>query len=89
MNAVQRSAKLTLDSSGTLRGEVQEVRVGGRACTERHALLMKTNTRDQIKQIERLVADSLPTFHIVKAIVTNLHHNDQPFGFNYSLQAQN
>lgn len=85
MNGVQRSAKL--DSSGTLRGEVQEVRVGDRACTERPALLMTTNTRDQIKPIERLLGDSLPTFHIVKASVTNL--NDQPFGSNYSFEAPN
>jgi transglutaminase-like putative cysteine protease len=89
MNGVKRNGKLTLDSSGTLTGEVQEVRIGDRALTERRALLTTTNTSDQIKPIEVLLADSLPTFHIVKASVINLHQNDQPFGFNYSFEARN
>jgi transglutaminase-like putative cysteine protease len=89
MNGVKRTAKLKLDSSGTLTGEVQELRVGDRARIERHALLTATNARDQIKPIEVLLADSLPTFRIVKASMINLHQNDQPFGFNYSFEAQN
>ena len=88
LNGINRKARLTLDSSGTLTGEVQEVRVGDRARIERHALLATTNTKDQIKPIEALLADSLPTFQIVKANVTNLHHNDQPFGFDYSFEAK-
>jgi len=89
MNGIKRTAKLKLDSSGTLTGEVQELRVGDRARTERRALLAATNTRDQIKPIEVLLADSLPTFRIVKASMINLHQSDQPFGFNYSFEAQN
>jgi hypothetical protein len=89
MNGIRRTGKLKLDSSGTLTGEVQEIRVGDRARNERHAQLTTTNTRDQIKPIEVLLADSLPTFHIVKASMINLHQNDQPFGFNYNFEAQN
>jgi len=89
MNGIKRTAKLTLDSSGTLKGDVQEVRVGDRARTERRALLTTSSSAEQIKPIESLLADSLPTFHIMKASVINLHQNDQPFGFNYSFEAQN
>src|SRR5215469_767781 len=89
LNGINRKAKLKLDSSGTLSGEVQELRIGDRARTERRALLAAINTRDQIKPIEVLLSDSLPTFRIVKASTINLHQNDQPFGFNYSFEAQN
>ena len=89
MNGIKRTAKLKLDSSGTLTGEVQELRVGDRACIERRALLTATNARDQIKLIEVQIADCVPTFHIIKASMINLHQNDQPFAFNYSFEAQN
>ncbi len=87
MNGIQRTAKLTLDPAGTLQGEVHELRVGDRARSERRAMLSTTNSRDQIKPIEALLANSLPTFHILKASMTNLEHSDLPFGFNYSFEA--
>jgi Domain of Unknown Function with PDB structure (DUF3857)/Transglutaminase-like superfamily len=89
MNGIKRTAKLTLDPAGTLKGDVQEVRVGDRARQERHALLSTTNSRDQIKPIEGLLANSVPTFHILKASVTNLEQSDLPFGFKYSFEAPN
>ncbi|HZC25314.1 MAG TPA: DUF3857 and transglutaminase domain-containing protein, partial [Candidatus Binatia bacterium] len=38
MNSIERIAKLTLDDTGTLKGEVKEVRLGERASSERWAL---------------------------------------------------
>src|SRR5882724_5449609 len=35
MNSIQRTARLTLDPSGTLKGSVKEVRLGDRASSER------------------------------------------------------
>src|SRR6266446_3585368 len=44
MNSIRRTAKLTLDASGTLRGEVKEARLGERASSERWRL--RTITKD-------------------------------------------
>jgi hypothetical protein len=89
MNGIKRTAKLTLDSTGTLKGDVQELRVGDRAWAERYRILTTTTNADQIKPIEGLLANSLPTFRVVKASMVNLKQNDLPFGFNYTFEAPN
>jgi hypothetical protein len=89
MNGVKRSAKLTLDPAGTLKGDVQEIRIGDYARYERNVISTTTNERDKIKPIEALLANSLPTFHITKASMINLQQNDLPFGFNYTFEAAN
>lgn len=88
MNGIKRTAKLTLDSSGALRGDVQEVRLGDRARLERRALRSVTSDRDRIKPIESLLAGSLANFQITSASVINSQRIDQPFGFNYSFESQ-
>jgi hypothetical protein len=89
MNGIQRTAKLTLDAQGTLRGDVEEVRLGDRASSQRRTLTTVTKDSDRIKPIEGLLADSLSTFRITKATVINLQQIEQPFGFNYSFEAEN
>jgi hypothetical protein len=89
MNSIQRTAKLTLDPSGMLTGDVLEVRVGDRAWSQRGRLLTVTQESERIKPIESILADSLTTFHITKASVLNLRNTDQPFGFEYSFEAAN
>ncbi len=89
MNSIQRTAKFTLDAAGVLKGEVKEVRIGDRAWYERHQLRDATKETDMIKPIERLLGDSLATYRISNARVINLHHNDLPLGFEYSIEAQN
>jgi len=88
-NGIQRTAKLTLDAQGSLKGDVEEVRVGDRASSERRALTRVTKDADMIKPIESLLADSIAIFHITKASVTNLRQTGEPFGFNYSFEAEN
>jgi len=87
MNSIERTAKLTLDPSGTLEGEVKEVRVGDRARSQRQALRNVMEEAEKIKPIEMLLADSLSMFDIEKASVINLQQNDRPFGFEYSFSA--
>ncbi len=89
MNSIQRTAKLSLDATGTLKGDVQEVRVGDRAWSERWELRTTTKDIDRIKPIERLLAASISTFQITHASIANLNHTDQPFGFDYSFEAAN
>jgi len=89
MNSIQRGGTLTLDPNGTLKGEVIEKRVGDRAWSERERLRAVTKDADRIKPIEDLLAGSLSLFRITKATITNLNQTDQPFGFNYTFEAQN
>jgi hypothetical protein len=87
MNSIERTARLTLDPSGTLEGEVKEVRVGDRARSQRQALRNAMKDTERIKPIEMLLADSLSMFDIEQARVINLQQNDRPFGFEYSFRA--
>jgi hypothetical protein len=89
LNSIQRTGKLTLDASGKLQGDVEEIRVGDRAHSQRWALRTTTKESDRIKPIESLLAGSLSNFRIVKASLVNLQQTDQPFGFNYSFTAEN
>jgi hypothetical protein len=89
MNSIERTAKLTLDAAGMLKGDVKEVRLGERAASERWALRNASQDVDRIKPIENLLANSLPSFRITHAAVTNLTHTDQPFGFDYTFESDN
>jgi len=89
MNGIQRTAKLSLDANGTLKGEVKEVRIGDRAWSQRWALRTTTKDIDRIKPIEGLLASSISTFEITHASVVNLNQTDLPFGFDYSFEAAN
>ena len=88
MNSIRRAGKLTLDPSGTLKGEVVETRLGDRASEQRWRLRTVTKSSDQIKPIEDLLAGSLSLFHITQASVENLNQTALPFGFHYSFEAQ-
>ncbi|MGA8501274.1 MAG: DUF3857 and transglutaminase domain-containing protein [Candidatus Sulfotelmatobacter sp.] len=89
MNSIQRTAKLTLDATGTLKGDVREMRFGDRAASERWRLQTVTKNTDHIKPIEDLLGNSLSSFRITRASLVNLQQTDQPFGFNYSFESPN
>jgi hypothetical protein len=48
---------------------------------------MASKAADQIKPIERLLANSLGSFQITHASVINLSLTDKPFGFDYTFQS--
>ena len=89
MNGIQRTAKMTLDVNGTLKGEIKEVRLGDRATSQRWALRTVTKDTDRIKPIETLLAHSFAIFRITNATVGNFNLTDLPLVFNYSLIAEN
>jgi len=89
LNGVRRTGKLALDAAGTLQGDVQEVRMGDFAASQRAALRNATRNADKIKPIESLLAHSLTTFRITRATVGNLEQTDKPFEYNYSVVANN
>ncbi|MGC2060161.1 MAG: DUF3857 domain-containing protein [Candidatus Sulfotelmatobacter sp.] len=89
MNSIRRTAQLTLDKNGTLKGNVEEVRLGQRASSERWRLRTVSKDADRIKPIEELLASSLGSFQITRASVLNGQQTDRPFGFNYSFESPN
>lgn len=89
MNSIQRTAKLTLDNSGMLKGDVEEMRLGLRASSERQRLRTVAKDTDRIKPIEELLANSLSNFHITRATLVNYQQTDRPFGFRYSFVSDN
>jgi Domain of Unknown Function with PDB structure (DUF3857)/Transglutaminase-like superfamily len=89
MNGITRTAKLSLEGDGTLKGDVTEFRVGDRAWTQRWALRTVRKESDRIKPIENLLAGSLSSYRITKALLVNLEITDLPFGYKYSFQSDN
>jgi hypothetical protein len=85
----QRTAKLALNAQGTLSGEFVEWRVGDSARRQRYALRSVSKDADRIKPIEQLMSHSLGTFHFTKATVSNVDYPDRPFGYDYSIVAEN
>ena len=89
MNSIRRTAKLTLDKNGTLKGSVEELRLGERASSERWRLRTLSKDTDRIRPIEELLAGSLGSFQITRAALLNVQQTDRPFGFNYSFESPN
>lgn len=89
MNSIRRTAKLTLDPTGNLKGDVQETRLGERASSERGRLRSVTKDTERLKTIEDLLSGSLSSFRITHATLINLLQTDRPFGFNYSFESPN
>jgi hypothetical protein len=87
-NGIERTAKMTLDDKGTLRGDVHEVRSGDRAAAQRHELRATTQDTDRIRPVEAVIGASFSTFQILKATVANLRIPDRPFEWNYTLEAE-
>src|SRR6266852_5648232 len=88
LNGVMRTAKLALSPSGTLSGDFVEQRNGDYGTQQRASLKSVPKDADRIKFLETLISHSLPTFQITKASFSNLNQVDQPFGYQYSLVAQ-
>jgi hypothetical protein len=67
MNSIQRSGHMTVDGTGMLKGEVEEIRLGDRASSERWRLRSVNNDAERINPIESVLAGSLSSFHIMKS----------------------
>ena len=83
-SGIRREAKLALSTTGTLSGEVVDVRVGDYATTQRYAHQVITKKEDQIKPIEALLAHSVGTYQITKASIGDLLVRNKPFQYNYT-----
>ena len=86
-NGVTRTAKLALAPTGTLTGDIEEVRRGDYATYQRRSVKEVAKSTDRIKPIESIVSHSLANFQITKASITDLEHYDRPLGYSYTLVA--
>jgi len=89
LNGLDRTAHLSLSSTGVLAGDFVEERKGDYGTRQREALKSVSKDADRIKFIETLLSHSLSTFQITKASILNLNQPDQAFQYRYSLVAQN
>jgi hypothetical protein len=87
-NGMQRTGQMTLDDTGTLRGDVHEVLSGDRAARQRGRLAAAGQDATHVKTVESYIGGSFTSFQILKATVGNLHVNEQPLEWNYSLEAE-
>ena len=87
-NGVQRTAKLTLDEKGTLRGEVVELWSGDMAALQREALRAATQETDHIKPVESTLSHSLGAFQILSSTVGNAASTDQPLERRYTFESE-
>jgi transglutaminase-like putative cysteine protease len=85
--AVERTAQMTLDDKGTLKGDVREEFRGDAAVALRGLFQSMAQDIDHVKQIEAVAAASLASFEITKASMNNRAMVYQPLQINYSLEA--
>ena len=87
-SAVQRTAQMTLDASGTLRGEVHEVLLGEPAARQRRSLAKARQDSDYARAVESHLGDSFASFSIEKATVRNLRALEEPLEWNYPIEVE-
>jgi len=88
INKLTRTAKMSLDQEGTLRGSVEEVRTGAEARLARARMLRAKGT-DRAKILENFLGMFLGNFQLTKAGVANLENYDKPLVFTYDFVAPN
>jgi Domain of Unknown Function with PDB structure (DUF3857)/Transglutaminase-like superfamily len=82
----QRTAHLSLDASGTLRGEVNEVSTGDTAAFARSAVDTTAQDSDHIKPLETVMAQSFATFTVTNAVIHNQRAHELPLEWNYTIE---
>jgi hypothetical protein len=87
-NRLLRSAKLTLNTSGTLSGDVQEIRWGAPAVVERAQFLSAT-VSERPKIIENFLNNFLTGWALTNEKVGNLEKYDEALTMNYHFVAEN
>jgi hypothetical protein len=85
-NRLLRTAKLTLAPTGSLSGEVREIRFGAPA-QERRAEFLEGKPFDRRKVMERFLGESLSSFTLDEASIGNLDQMDDSLMLTYKFTA--
>jgi transglutaminase-like putative cysteine protease len=86
-NRLLRTAKLSLGPTGSLSGEIQELRWGGPAAHSREEFL-ETPPAKRAKLLEDFLADSLTNFTLTGATIQNLEKYDENLTVDYKFSAE-
>ncbi|HZQ67637.1 MAG TPA: DUF3857 and transglutaminase domain-containing protein [Terriglobales bacterium] len=89
LNGVRRTGRLKIDLSGNLQGEVEELRLGDHATSQRSILRTVNTYAGRTKTIEQTLSSAFANFRITNAAIMNLETTDQPLGFKYSFESAN
>lgn len=87
-NRLLRGGKLTLSPTGTLVGEVEEIRWGSPA-TSRRAQFLEVQASERAKVLESFLGSFLGGFRLTRASVDNLERFDQVLILYYGFVAEN
>jgi transglutaminase-like putative cysteine protease len=87
-NRLLRTAQLTLTPAGNLSGEIQEIRWGGPASSER-AAFVETQPSKRAEIFEHFLGAFLNSFQLTGASLGNLNNYDQTLTLDYKFVAPN
>ncbi|MGH9775284.1 MAG: DUF3857 domain-containing protein [Candidatus Acidiferrales bacterium] len=87
-NRLMCTAKLSLDSSGSLSGQIEEIRWGATGVDERARFLLASGN-DRIHLIENRLNPALSGFTLSKITISNLEKYSQNFVLDYQIVVQN
>ena len=87
-NRLLRTAQFRLDATGTISGQVKEIRWGGPAVDSRAQYLI-TAPKDRAKIVDQFLGTFLDNFQLQSATVGNLTNYDQSLILDYSFVAPN
>lgn len=87
-SAIERTAKLTLDAQGGLKGDVHESRIGDPALLQRERLRTIEKASDRLKPMETVMSQSMGSFAITKASISNMKETALPLEYDWSFQAR-
>jgi Domain of Unknown Function with PDB structure (DUF3857)/Transglutaminase-like superfamily len=82
-NRLLRTGTLTLSSTGTLGGQMHELRWGGPAEQSREQFL-DSSPADRAKIIEKFLGNALSNFHLTSASLGNLEKYNENFSLQYN-----
>lgn len=87
MNRITRTAKLTLQADGSIKGEVQEIRTGNEAALGRYMFEHQTSA-DRRKILERFLGRMMGNFQLDTVDAENLDDIDKDLIIRYKFTAE-
>jgi hypothetical protein len=87
LNRITRTAKLTLQADGSIKGEVQEIRTGNEAALGRYAFEHQTSA-DRRKILERFLGRMMGNFQLDTVDAENLDDIDKDLIIRYKFTAE-
>jgi len=88
-SGVARTARMTLDAEGALRGTVEERRVGDAALWQRLQLESAPGEAERRRPVEALAGAAFASYALDKVELANLQQPDRPLEWRFAVEAKN